>query len=284
MCCKRNFTWPFSGLWLATLHMSFIMGRSSTRDQSDGSSSKASPRSRRTKRSAKSASSAGRRGPPCKFCLRGRTTPNPCPTRREGPFLSFLGDDRAECSSCRQFCRIFYKGVTGSKVAAQLAENKEKREKHLASLEEYEQYFEMYGNNKGVSGSVAAPDMEVTIETAAVLQSEMELGVFWPMEIYNATVDEKQKLRRSDCVVHMHNGKRHLGIIRETSHGVPRGCMRLADLGKTTVAKKQNIADTNTPGVGGKHVSETFEKVRGPFPRLSGRRSRRTPLVLRRTC
>lgn len=126
--------------------------------------------------------------------------------------------------------------------------------------------------NRGVSANIDAPEIEVAVESSATLNSEMELGVFWPMEVYNATVGEQYKLCRSDCVAHMHNGRRYFGIIRDTVHGVPRGCMRLTDSDNTSVVKKQKIADTRIVGVSAASATDTFDKVRGAIATIVGKK------------
>lgn len=133
-------------------------------------------------------------------------------------------------------------------------------------------FFEKHGNIRGVSANIDAPEIEVAAETSAALKSGMELGVFWPMEVCNATVGGQDKLRRSDCVTHMHNGRRYFGIIRDTVHGVPRGCMRLTDSDNTSVVKRQKIADTGIAGVSAARAVDPLDRVRGASPRLSERR------------
>ena len=181
-----------------------------------------------------------------------------------------MASDRAECSSCRQFCRIFYKGVSQKQVLQSLQKDADKRAKHIEAVAKYEQNYEAKGGmNKGVAQHVEAPSIEVSVESAAVVKSELDLGVFWPMDIYNSHPSTTTPLTKGECIKHSHNGRSYLGILRDSSLGCPRGCMRLTDADEVSVKKKQMVQDDAGP-CSSNDVAQTFEKVRASLTMAIG--------------
>lgn len=185
------------------------------------------------------------------------------PHARPGAYLSFLGSDRAECNSCRQFGRIFYKGTSGKAVSDSLVKDAKKRKEHIQAVLQYEQNLEARKNkhSRGVAQMVQAPTLDVVVASAAIQKSELDLGAFWPQEIYNAHFPDSP-LTKSQLSTHTHNNRRYPGILRDSCHGCPRGCFKLTDTDQTSVTKKQRVQD-NSGACSSADVSATFDKIRG---------------------
>lgn len=173
--------------------------------------------------------------------------------------MGFVAQDRAECVSCKAYISAAYRGQAKNEILKGLADPSKFKE-FLASLEKYEAEFERVGRVRNVSEKFRPPTL-IQVEEAATSAGEMNMGVFWPKEVWEAH-NVGVKLAKCDLTSYVHNGRKLLGIIRdEAQHGCPIGCIKLKEVGSRTARRVTTVADDATNLRKGQNA-EAFEMVR----------------------
>ena len=195
---------------------------------------------------SESGSSHTIRGPACRFCLRARNHPNPRPSTVPGPFLKFIAEDRAECSSCKAFITSFFKGQKKATIEAGLKNDPKKREKYKDGVETYEEQMESGGHarrTKAMASDIEVPQFLALAQECAS-KSKMICGIFWPKDVY-ARVEGKE-LSPDEIQPHTHNGVKYWGIVREPSCGVYAGCIELTEEDNLVLTRGHELEQSGT--------------------------------------
>ena len=107
-----------------------------------------------------------------------------------------------------------------------------------------------FGNREG-AGSTQS---KVHTSDGVSLEMKKKMGIFWPIEIYEAI--EKKKLAVKDQVT-MNDGFKNIkGVIRPSSEGCPDGCIEVTQNRTARAELSNKIYDTDTAIRDG--IGETF--------------------------
>jgi hypothetical protein len=205
--------------------------------------SSVSDKTKATRRSSASTSCTVPTGPPCRFCLRPRSTKNPTPSRRKGELLHFLADDRAECLSCKALVSASYKGTCKKALQKTLEKSEERRRQFQAALKQYEINFENTGNSRTLISKLAVPQV-LEVAESSIAHSSMMLGVFWPESVLMQR--ENLRVPKDELQEHRHKNKVYRGLLRDSTQGCPSGCIEVRDIDELAVRRSHQVASSST--------------------------------------
>ena len=74
-------------------------------------------------------------------------------------------------------------------------------------------------------------------------RSELDLGVFWPANIFEEV--EGKSIPKAELDTHVHKGVRLRGKLRDAKFGCPTGCLRLVDVDSSEVRKQTEVSHSD---------------------------------------
>ncbi len=176
---------------------------------------------------------AAMQGPACRWCMRDRTTPNPLlrdDDALQEPHLQFTKKEAAECVPCRNFVAAAWKGRARSDLLKQIESNPKARDAFVEGVKQWETLYLASANGRCPRNSLL-PDTLQSLSTIVTRVDRMELvmqrdlGVFWPVDIYEA--HHKSKPSPAKLVTIKEDGVMLRGVILPVEKGEPAGTIHL---------------------------------------------------------
>ena len=105
---------------------------------------------------------------------------------------------------------------------SEVSSTPDKREAYPRSLNEFEELFDKTPAGRQlrqVGDKITIPEW-ITVVREVSTEGRVNLGVFWPREVFEKI--EQRDLKKEEEDIYTHLGKKLKGIIRDAKHGTPQ--------------------------------------------------------------
>lgn len=127
---------------------------------------------------------------------------------------------------CKNYLAVAWKGRKPSELKEAFQQDEQRRDIYMAGLREYERKFNESGRKRVTKGAVPSLPFAKTVQTfdRTQLSMDKDLGVFWPVPIY----EDYWKKKAKNTTKIFDDNKWVPGVVLDSRHGCITGCTRLS--------------------------------------------------------
>ena len=194
----------------------------------------------------------------CRFCKRYFYMTNNPLKSRGSPYLEVARPSARVCLSCRNTQNLWFKGWQAKQLEEEINRNKDFFQRYFLCVLLWE---DRYNDPQGAIVKVVEDlpgqlRVSVLTTTSTSLQTSLQLGVFWPLNVFKK--HEGHLPPKAAIQVINHNGVDLKGVMRESHFGTPIGTIKVKQNCSVTQSKELEHENSDRAARGAQQCDETF--------------------------